>query len=113
MYPDGPGYFHTEERPPPPHPRTAPLPILGSGPVGTRRGPAYLAEAVGRQVGQQHGLHGGHVSEPHLGDVEGAHHVSPAARVRLLQSAALTRTQLTPLPDRTGQRSAFTANRPC
>lgn len=39
---------------------------------------ANLVEAIMRHVLQDDGLHGEHVGELHLGDVEGAHHMGPA-----------------------------------
>ena len=47
--------------------------------------------------GQNDGLHGGDVAEPHLGNVEGAYHVGPVAVVGALQCPLATRAKLASL----------------
>lgn len=53
-------------------------PRQGGGRREGRAGAADLVEAIMRHVLQHDGLHGEHVGELHLGDVEGTHHVGPA-----------------------------------
>ena len=58
---------------------------------------SYLKVPFLRHQPEYDGLHGGHVAEPDLRDVQSAHHVGPGAGVRPLEGAILGGAQFTAL----------------
>lgn len=62
---------------------------------------ANLVEAIVRHVLQNNGLHGEHVGELHLRDVQGAHHMGPAWGGAVWGPASAGRQAQDPTPPNT------------
>lgn len=58
---------------------------------------SYLLVSFVRHESENDGLHGGHITEPDLWNVEGANDMGPGVGVRPLEGAIPTRAKLTTL----------------